>query len=99
MFANLGVTMLGSTSSSSLSAAFGQLRLADDPLIEGKPELIAFDFTPELQTHFKQVIGFAYLKWGMLPLNNQTTLGEALKYFNIRLGQYLKDPNALAAGH
>lgn len=82
-----------------LSAAFGQLRLADDPLIEGKPELLAFDFAPELQTHFKQVIGFAYLKWGMIPLNNQTTLGVALKYFNIRLGQYFRDPAALAADH
>lgn len=91
--------MLGSMSSSSLSAAFGQLRLADNPLIEGKPELLGFDFTPELQTHFKQVISYAYLKWGMHTLENQVPLAQALKYFNIRLGQYFRDPNALAAGH
>lgn len=82
-----------------LSAALGQLCLADDPLSEGKPESIAFDFSPTLQTHFRQIIGFAFLHLGKIKMNATTELGVALQILNIRLGHYFKDPKALASGH
>jgi len=77
-----------------LTQAFGQLRLANDPLSEGTVNLLAQDFSPLLKDYIKQAISFAYLQWAALPLAPLPNFSEALKMINIRLGQYFNDPKA-----
>jgi len=89
MLATLGVNM----SLSSATTALAQMRL-DEPkdISEGQPSLISFEFSETLKKHYKDVLSFAFNKWGNLSFMVPPNFGFTIQQLHQSLGEYFNDP-------